>query len=31
MGILDVEIVKLYIRMCQDGWEQGCTSATAAT
>lgn len=23
MGILDVEIVKLYIRMCQDGWEQG--------
>ena len=23
MGILDIEIVKLYIRMCQDGWEQG--------
>lgn len=23
MGILDVEIVKAYIRMCNDGWEQG--------
>ena len=23
MEILDIEIVKLYIRMCQDGWEQG--------
>ena len=23
MGILDIEIIKLYIRMCQDGWEQG--------
>ncbi len=23
MGILDVEIVKKYIRMCTDGWDQG--------
>lgn len=23
MGILDIEIVKSYIRMCNDGWEQG--------
>ncbi len=23
MGILDVEIIKAYIRMCNDGWEQG--------
>lgn len=23
MGILDIEIVKAYIRMCSDGWEQG--------
>ena len=23
MGILDVEIIKSYIRMCNDGWEQG--------
>ncbi len=23
MGVLDVEIVKAFIRMCNDGWEQG--------
>lgn len=23
MGILDVEIMKSYLRMCNDGWEQG--------
>ena len=23
MGILDIEAVKAYIRMCSDGWEQG--------
>lgn len=23
MGICDIEIVKAYIRMCSDGWEQG--------
>ena len=29
MGILDIEIVKGFMRMCNDGWLQG--SATAAT
>ena len=23
MGILDIQIIKNYIRMCSDGWEQG--------
>ena len=31
MGILDIAIVKGYIRMCNDGWLQAGTSATAAT
>jgi len=30
MGILDIEIVKGFMRMCNDGWLQG-SSATAAT
>ena len=24
MGILDIEIVKGFMRMCNDGWLQGC-------
>lgn len=31
MGILDIEIVKGFMRMCNDGWLQAGTSATAAT
>lgn len=31
MGILDIEIVKGFMRMCNDGWLQVGTSATAAT
>ena len=23
MGILDIQVIKEYIRMCNDGWEQG--------
>ena len=31
MGILDIDIVKGFMRMCNDGWLQAGTSATAAT
>ena len=31
MGILDIEIVKGFMRMCNDGWLQAGTSATTAT
>ena len=31
MDILDIDIVKGFMRMCNDGWLQAGTSATAAT
>ena len=31
MDILDIDIVKGFMRMCNDGWLQGWHGATAAT